>query len=493
MPASAAPRAEERRNTSSSQKSSARGVVDLKAGPISAGSSQDIHRGQPHSLEAEKALLSSILLDPIDVFNECIEKLGNAPDVFYIPAHQSIYEVILTLQDGTGTPVEFVTLAEELKRRQIYDQIGGAPALADLLGFVPSAANAGYYIGVVYEKMMARRLISTCTEFTRRAYEQIEDTKNLLDEAESKIFALRDENSVTSIMTMPKLTMQAIEAIEKLCANKSDVTGLATGFTDLDQMTSGLQPGEMAVIAARPSMGKTALAMNIAEHAAIDLGKPVVVFSLEMSSRQLVQRMLCSRARVNFRSIRNGMLSNSDFNRITQAASELQTAPMFIDETPGISILELRSKSRRLKSRHDIALIVIDYLQLLKSTSRRAQDNRQVEVAEISAGIKALSKELDVPILVLAQLNRQPEGRGGRPRLSDLRESGAIEQDADLVSLLYRPEYYADDDDDKREEEAGKAELIIAKQRNGPVGDVPLTFLKDFTRFESRAKEKWEE
>jgi len=264
-----------------------------------------------------------------------------------------------------------------------------------------------------------------------------------------------------------------------------------TGFTDFDKMTTGLHEGEMVVIAARPSVGKTSLAMNIAEHVAMDVGKAVAVFSLEMSSQQLVQRILCSRAKVDLQRVRNGFLSERDFPNLTAAASQVAAAKMFIDDTPGLTVTELRAKARRMKSQHDIQLIVIDYLQLLRSMSRRAQDNRQLEISEISSGIKALAKELNLPIIVIAQLNRQPDTRakeGGRPRLSDLRESGSIEQDADLVGLLVRPDYY-ETDDEAKQERAGEAELIIAKQRNGPTGDVPLTFLKQYTRFESRARE----
>jgi replicative DNA helicase len=290
--------------------------------------------------------------------------------------------------------------------------------------------------------------------------------------------------------------MNAITQIDELYHRRGQITGLATGFSDLDKMTDGLHAAEMIVIAARPSMGKTALAMNIAEHVAVDLQKPIAVFSLEMSSQQLVQRLLCSRAKVDLGRVRNGFLSERDFPALTAAASKLNDAKIFIDDTAGISILELRAKARRMKSQHGIQAIFIDYLQLLRSTTRRAQDNRQIEIAEISSGIKALAKELNIPIVVLAQLNRNPESRSGeskgRPRLSDLRESGSIEQDADLVGLLVREEYYADTDEDKKAAE-GKATLIIAKQRNGPVGDVPLTFLKEFTRFETRAAEVAEE
>ncbi len=286
--------------------------------------------------------------------------------------------------------------------------------------------------------------------------------------------------------------MQAIETIEQLYERRGAITGLPTGFSDLDKMTSGLHGAEMIVIAARPSMGKTALAMNIAEHVAVVGKHPVAVFSLEMNSQQLVQRLLGSMARVNLKKIRDGFLSERDFPNLTTAASKLADSEMFIDVTSGLSILDLRAKARRLKQKHDIKLIVIDYLQLLRSPSRRAQENRQIEIAEISAGIKSLAKELNIPIIVLAQLNRNPESRSGdskgRPRLSDLRESGSIEQDADLVGLLFRDKYYADTEEEK-DEAQGRATLIIAKQRNGPTDDVKLTFLEEFTRFEDRAPE----
>jgi replicative DNA helicase len=305
---------------------------------------------------------------------------------------------------------------------------------------------------------------------------------------EQQIFSITGSNSQIDMRATKEIVMDAIEEIEQLYANRGAISGLPTGFIELDRMTSGLHPAEMIVIAARPSMGKTAFAMNIAEHVALHVGKAVAVFSLEMSSPQLVQRMLCSRGKINLQKIRNGFLSERDFPALTTVAAKLAESPLFIDDTAGLSISELRAKARRLKSQHDIQLIVIDYLQLLRGSSRRSQDNRQLEISEISAGIKALAKELYIPIIVIAQLNRQPELRGnGTPRLSDLRESGSIEQDADVVGLLVRAEYY-ETDEDAKQEVAGEAELIIAKQRNGPVGEVPLVFLKEFTRFESRAK-----
>jgi replicative DNA helicase len=387
--------------------------------------------------------------------------------------------------------IDFVSLKQALKDRNQLEEVGGPEYLSDLYGFVPTAANAAYYIDIVREKYVLRRLISACNRLSTQCYDQQGEIEPLLDEAEKEIFAITGEHVKTEITPTKDLVMEAIEQIEKLYENRGSVTGLPTGFIELDRMTSGLHGAEMIVIAARPSMGKTAFAMNVAEHVAMDVGKAVAVFSLEMSSQQLVQRILCSRAKVDLQRVRNGFLSERDFPNLTAAASQVAAAKMFIDDTPGLTVTELRAKARRMKSQHDIQLIVIDYLQLLRSMSRRAQDNRQLEISEISSGIKALAKELNLPIIVIAQLNRQPDTRakeGGRPRLSDLRESGSIEQDADLVGLLVRPDYY-ETDDEAKQERAGEAELIIAKQRNGPTGDVPLTFLKQYTRFESRARE----
>jgi replicative DNA helicase len=310
------------------------------------------------------------------------------------------------------------------------------------------------------------------------------------------VLAIGEERQKSSLPSMKEMVNEAIVGIEKLVTSRGSITGLSTGFHELDRMTNGLHEGEMFVIAARPSMGKTALAMNIAEHVALDGDKPVAVFSLEMSAQQLVQRLLCSRARVNSKNLRDGFIGKNDLNSISSNAAILAKAKIFVDDTPGLSILELRAKARRLHNREKIQLVVIDYLQLLRSNSRRAQDNRQIEIQEISYGIKALAKELKIPVIVLAQLNRNPEQRtgssAGRPRLSDLRESGTIEQDADVVGLLVREKYYAEDEEAKKEA-AGKATLIIAKQRNGPTGDVSLTFLEEFTRFEDRADEKREQ
>ena len=434
-------------------------------------------------------MLGSMLISPRDIIAECVEKINEA--YFYVPAHQIIYSALVELWNASQG-IDLITFTQVLRDRNTLEAVGGAAAITNLFTYVPTAANVTYYLEIVRDKFILRQIISACTEGVRRSFEEQDEVNNLLDEVEKKIFAVGEDRFKGQTPTMREQVMEAIESIEALYANRGSITGISFGFKMLDEMTSGMHPAEMIVIAARPSMGKTAFAMNVAEHVAIESRKPVAIFSLEMSAQQLVQRLLCSRARVNSKKVRDGFLAERDFSALTSAASKLADAQMFIDDTAGLNILELRAKARRLKSQHDIQLVVVDYLQLLRSTSRRGQDNRQIEISEISAGLKSLAKELSIPVIVLAQLNRNPENRTGdskgRPRLSDLRESGSIEQDADFVGLLVREEYYADTDEERQESE-GKADLIIAKQRNGPTGDVPLTFIKEYTRFEDRARE----
>jgi replicative DNA helicase len=449
------------------------------------GSAQDIHRTVPHSVEAEQGVLGSMLISPRETIAECVEKINE--DYFYIPAHETIYTVLVELWNA-GQAIDLITFTQVLRDRNLLESVGGAAFVTSLFTFVPTAANVQYYLDIVRDKYILREIIAAATESVRRAYEEQDEVNNLLDEVEQRIFAVGEDRFKGQMLTMKDQVMEAIESIEKLYERKGGITGISTGFVEFDRMTSGMHGAEMIVIAARPSMGKTALVMNIAEHVAVQEKLPVGVFSLEMSSQQLVQRLLCSRARVNLQKVRDGFLAEREFPSLTAAASKLAEAKIFIDDSAGLSILELRAKARRLRAQHDVQLLIVDYLQLLRSTSRRAQDNRQLEISEISGGIKGLAKELKIPIIVVAQLNRQPEARsGGKPRLSDLRESGSIEQDADLVGLLVRPEIY-EEDEEARAEKAGEAELIIAKQRNGPVGEIPLTFLKEFTRFETRAR-----
>jgi len=452
----------------------------------------DIHRVQPQSLDAEKGLLGSVLLSA-NVLDDCIAQIKSSH--FSLPAHQKIYELLVEMRNAMR-PIDLISVTQMLEDRHLLEEVGGAAAVTELLAFVPTAANADYYREILREKFLLREVISVCTEFAARSYDEQGNAEILLGEVEQRVLSIGDERFRVNVPSMKEMVNSAITDIEKLIANRGAITGLSTGFASLDRMTSGLHPGEMFVIAARPSMGKTALAMNIAEHVALESDKAVAVFSLEMSSQQLVQRLLCSRARINSKNLREGFIHQRDFTNITSAAGLLSKAKMFVDDTPGLDILALRAKARRLRNREKIELIVIDYLQLLRSTSRRAQDNRQLEIAEISYGIKALAKELKIPVVVAAQLNRNPEQRTGdskgRPRLGDLRESGSIEQDADIVGLLVREKYYAEDEESKKEA-AGKATLIIAKQRNGPIGDIPLTFLEEYTRFEERTDEQREE
>src|SRR6266704_1956177 len=449
------------------------------------GSAQDVHRTPPHSVEAEQGVLGSMLISPRDTIAECVEKINE--EYFYVPAHQTIYTVLVELWNA-GQAIDLITFTQVLRDRNLLESLGGASFVTGLFTFVPTAANVGYYLEIVRDKYILREIISASTESVRRAYEEQDEVNNLLDEVEQRIFAVGEDRFKGQMLSMKDQVMDAIESIEKLYERKGGITGISTGFVEFDRMTSGLHSSEMIVIAARPSMGKTALAMNIAEHVAINEKLPVGVFSLEMSSQQLVQRLLCSRARVNLQKVRDGFLGERDFPSLTAAASKLAEAKILIDDSASLSILELRAKARRLKAQQDVQLLIIDYLQLLRSTSRRAQDNRQLEISEISAGLKALAKELKIPVIVVAQLILQSEqSTGGKTRLSDLRESGSIEQDADLVGLLVRPELY-EEDEEARVEKAGEAELIIAKQRNGPVGEIPLTFLKEFTRFETRAR-----
>jgi replicative DNA helicase len=444
----------------------------------------EVHRPLPASLDAEMGVLSSILLSPKDTLTTAIEK-GVDEQHFHHPSHGTIYAVLEDLWKK-NSPIDLITVTQSLADRNLLDQVGGPATLAHLQTFLPTAANADYYIDIMREKHLLRRMIMVCTSSAARCYEEQGDVKTLIDDVEKQIFTVGEERVRGELPDMKDHVNAALDSIEKLYKNKGEVTGVPTGYKVLDTMTSGMHPSEMIVIAARPSMGKTALAMNIAEHVAVDKNIPVAVFSLEMSAQQLVQRLLCSRARVNLQNLRNGIMPKGAQQSLIQASAAYGQCKMYIDDTAGLSILELRAKSRRLMDKHKLGLIVIDYLQLLKSPSKRGQENRQIEIAEISGGIKALAKELGIPIIVLAQLNRKSEDRGdGKPRISDLRESGSIEQDADLVGLLYRSAYYAKDEED-RNEKGGESELIIAKQRNGPTGEVPLTFLSEFTRFESR-------
>jgi replicative DNA helicase len=447
-----------------------------------------LDRLPPHSTEAEQGVLGCCLLDPNQCIGECIEKLkDDGKSAFYDLRHQTVYET-LSAMFNSRLPIDLITVQQHLKDRQLLEQIGGIAYLSQLQDAVPSAANLAYYLDIVREKYLLRKLITTCSGVVGKVFDFEGNVEELLDEVEKEVLRVNESRSQAAMIPVNTLVHDAIETIEKYFSRNGQLGGLATGFADLDKMTDGLHGGEMIVIAARPSMGKTSLAMNIAEHVALELKLPVGVFSLEMSSASLILRMMCSLARVNLRSIREGFMSETDFPKLTSAAGRLSGAKLYIDDTAGLSILQLRARARRLAQQHGIKLFVIDYLQLLNSTAARAKENRQQEIADISSGIKALAKELKVPIIVLAQLNREIEkDKNRKPRMSDLRESGSIEQDADLVGLLYKPD--TDDDEAAPVEADGlPVSLVIAKQRNGPTGDVHLTFLKPYTRFESAAK-----
>lgn len=430
-------------------------------------------------------MLGAMLLSPQEAASAVRERLNE--EHFYYSPHQAIFREIAMLQDALQA-IDMVTLTQRLADKKQLEEIGGAAYLTEIITRVPTATNVEHYIDIVWEKYLLRQLIGSAHDIITKSFEQQDDVKAWVDEVEQQIFSITAEKSTAAVRPVRDMIKDAMASIEKLYDQRGAVTGLATGFRDLDKITSGLHDGNVIVIAARPSMGKTALAMNIAENVSIDYNLPVGVFSLEMSSEELVKRMLCSRARVNLRSIRDGFLSERDFHPLTAAASQLMKAPLYIDDSAGLTITQVRARARRMKQQFGVRLLVIDYLQLMRAPSRRADLNRQVEISDISSGVKALAKELKLPILVLSQLNRQPEQReGGRPKLADLRESGAIEQDADVVGLLVRPEVYAEEEGEKAAER-GKASLIIAKQRNGPTGDVHLTFLSDYTRFEDQSR-----
>jgi replicative DNA helicase len=387
--------------------------------------------------------------------------------------------------------IDVITLQSWLKDNQELEQVGGIAYLAGLPDTVPSAANLSYYLEIVMEKYILRKAIHTCTAIVGRVYDYEGEVDEMLDELEKDVLAIRRNSKKNEQQDIKQLVSKAINQIEELHQNQGKLTGVSTGFSDFDRMTTGLHGGEMIVIAARPSMGKTSLAMQIATHVAIEQKFPVGVFSLEMTADSLVMRMLCSEARVNIRNVKEGFLSDRDFPKITAASGRIHNANLFIDDTSGLSIMQLRAKARALHQQHGIKLFVIDYMQLLHTTNKRAE-NRQQEIADISGGIKALAKELNVPIIVLSQLNRELEKRGAgqRPKMADLRESGAIEQDADVIGLLYKPGKPGSNVEEYEEEhsEAIAVDLVIAKQRNGPTGDIHFTFLKSFTRFETAAR-----
>ena len=451
-------------------------------------SGEDPLKSMPVNADAERAALSCMLLDPVTIIPKAIERLS--PGYFYIPAHKIIFEALLHLyKTRPEGKLDLIVLNTELANQGTLDAVGGPKTLADLLDDVPTIALFDDYAEFLKEKFILRRVIQDCTECVTEAYSSPGSPAEFLDSVEKKVLQIRNETTQEKgIEEMRVHVLKVIQSIGDMYNSDGNSGGIMTGFHDLDAMTNGFHGGEMIVIAARPSMGKTSFAMNIVENIAIrkDNPIPVAVFSLEMTSESLVQRLLCSRAKVQMQKLRGGFLAKADFPKLMQVAGQLAEAPIWIDDTPGLTINELQAKARRLKQQHGIKLIAIDYLQLLKAPDVARKDGREKEIGEISGGIKGIAKELNIPIIVLAQLNRNPDSRGGKPRMSDLRESGSIEQDADLVGLLMRAEVYADDEE--KESLYGEAEFIIAKQRNGPTGEVPLTFHKEFMRFDNRAK-----
>jgi replicative DNA helicase len=439
----------------------------------------------PHSVEAEQSVLGSLLLE-----GNALDKISDliSDEDFYRKEHRLIYHQIMLLS-GMAKPIDAITVAEALEIAGKLDEAGGAPYLGSLAQNVPTAANIRRYGEIVRERSIMRKLVEVGTDIAASAYNPTgRDAAQLLDEAEGKVFEIAEAGSKgkQGFMAMPPLLTQVVERIETLYGrdNNSDVTGLATGFADLDKMTSGLQAGDLVIVAGRPSMGKTAFSINIAENVALDSKKPVAIFSMEMGGTQLAMRMLGSVGRLDQHALRTGRLQDDDWSRLTHALGKLNDAPIHIDESAALSALEVRARARRLHRTYGgLGLIVIDYLQLMSSNMGKASENRATEISEISRSLKALAKELQVPVIALSQLNRSLEQRPNkRPVMSDLRESGAIEQDADLILFIYRDEVYNSDSPDK-----GKAEIIIGKQRNGPIGKVELAFRGEYTRFDNLA------
>ena len=429
----------------------------------------------PQNIEAEQSVLGGILID-----NEALPKVLEIiePNDFYRDNHKKIFLAFLELFEN-NIPLDIITVTELLQKKGELTNIGGATYLASLVDSVPTTANITHYAKIIKEKSILRSLIAKATDIVNLGFEASEDVAEILDKAEEAIFSITQQRIQTSYYSIKEIIKQTFEAIEELSSKKDSVTGIPTGFIDFDRLTAGLQPSDLIIIAGRPVMGKTSFTLNIAQHAAIRAGVPVGFFSLEMSKEQLALRMLCAEARINSQKIRSGFLSERDWLRLTDAAATLSEAPIFIDDTPALSVLEIRAKARRLKSEHNVGLIIVDYLQLMKGKGK--VDTREREISEISRSLKALAKELNIPVVAVSQLNRRVEERENkRPRLADLRESGAIEQDADLIVFIYRDEVYNEDTPDK-----GIAEIIIGKQRSGPTGVVKLAFLDKYTRFEN--------
>lgn len=427
----------------------------------------------PQNIEAEQAVLGAIFLEPsaLTVASEIL-----IPEDFYRASHQRIFHVMLKLNDE-GKKVDIVTVSEELQGTNNLEDIGGIAYLSELAGSVPTAANIEYYAKIVEEKSLLRRLIRTATEIAQAGYQQEDEIETILSEAEKKIMEVSSRKNTGTFHNIKDVLVRTYDQIEEMHNRVGEITGLATGFIELDKITAGFQKNDLIIVGARPSMGKTAFALNIAQNVATKTGENVAIFSLEMGAEQLVMRMLCAEGNIDAQRLRTGSLTDEDWGKLTMAMGSLSNAGIFIDDTPGVRIQDIRSKCRRLKQEHGIGMVIIDYLQLILGSGR--SDNRQQEVSEISRGLKQLARELEIPIIALSQLSRGVEQRQDkRPMMSDIRESGSIEQDADIVAFLYREDYY-----NKEAENKNIIEIIIAKQRNGPTGTVSLAFIKEYNKF----------
>lgn len=441
---------------------------------------QDLNKIPPQNIEAEMATLGAMLLDEKSI-SEILEIIDES--FFYKDEHRMIFASIVALFD-VRKKIDILTVSEDLSKKKMLERAGGTAYLTTLADFVPAAANAPHYARIVKEKGILRSLINSATSISALVYKGEEEVSSILDKAEKLIFAISDRRIEGGYVHIKDIIKDGIELIESLYHKKSHVTGIPTGFKDFDLKTAGLQKGDLIITAGRPSMGKSAFITSIASHVAVEEKIPVAIFSLEMSKEQLMQRFLCAEAKVEVNRVRTGFLAPSEWPILTSAAGKLSEAPIYIDDSPIMNVFDIRAKARRLRAHHDIKLLLVDYLQLVRGI--RKGDSRQQEISEISQGLKALAKELNIPVIAVSQLSRAVESREGhRPKLSDLRESGAIEQDADVVVLLFREEYYQ-----PKEDNIGKAEVIIAKQRNGPVGSLELTFLKEFTKFSDLARER---
>ena len=428
----------------------------------------------PQNIEAEQAVLGAIFLEPssLTVTSEIL-----IPEDFYRSSHQKIFNVMLKLNDE-GKAVDLITVTEELAATKNLEEVGGVTYLSELAGSVPTAANIEYYARIVEEKSLLRRLIRTATNIAQEGYSREDEVAELLDEAEKDIMKVAQRKNSGSFQNIKDVLVRTYDNIEELANRKGDVTGIPTGFAELDRMTAGFQRNDLIIVAARPSVGKTAFALNIAQNVATKTDETVAIFSLEMGAEQLVMRMICAEGNINAQNLRTGALTDEDWRKLTMAMGSLSNAGIYIDDTPGVRIGDIRAKCRRLKQEHGLGMILIDYLQLIQGNGRSGE-NRQQEVSEISRSLKALARELEVPVIALSQLSRGVEQRQDkRPMMSDIRESGSIEQDADIVAFLYRDDYY-----DKESENKNIIEIIIAKQRNGPVGTVSLAFVKEYNKF----------